>query len=130
MARNTRTFSDLDLNFEPHPVTKDAPRKFDDNAIKASLRNLIFLNHYEAPFHSDKGSGLKELAFELPTPLLRTTMERVILDLVRNYEPRVRLNSVDIRMGTDSNSVGITINYNIINNPLPQTLSVVLERTR
>jgi hypothetical protein len=38
MARSTRTFSDLDLNFTAHPVTEDISRRFDDNAIKAALK--------------------------------------------------------------------------------------------
>ena len=34
MARNTRLFSDLDLNFRPHPVTGDLIIKKDEEAIR------------------------------------------------------------------------------------------------
>ena len=34
MARNTRTYADLDLNFTANPVTGDVSLKYDENAIK------------------------------------------------------------------------------------------------
>ena len=37
----TRTFSDLDLNFIANPVTKDVSKKYDESAIKQSIKNLI-----------------------------------------------------------------------------------------
>ncbi|MGA1048851.1 MAG: hypothetical protein ACO3UU_12655 [Minisyncoccia bacterium] len=51
MARNTRIFSDLDFNFTAHPVTKDVSRKYDENAIKQSLKNLLLTRNFERPFH-------------------------------------------------------------------------------
>ena len=69
MARNTRTFTDLDLNFFAHPVTKDVTTKIDEQAIKSSVRNLILTSNYEKPFHPEIGSPLKSLLFEPATPL-------------------------------------------------------------
>ena len=40
---NSRTFSDLDLNFIANPVTGDVYKKFDENAIKASIKNLVLM---------------------------------------------------------------------------------------
>ena len=45
MAINTRTFKDLDFSFTAHPVTKDISRKFDENAIKASVKNLVLTSN-------------------------------------------------------------------------------------
>jgi hypothetical protein len=69
MARNTRTFTDLDLNFLAHPVTKDVTAKTDEQAVKASIRNLILTSNYEKPFHPEIGSPIKSLLFEPATPL-------------------------------------------------------------
>jgi hypothetical protein len=41
MANNTRTFSDLDLNFTKNPVTMDVTRRYDEDAVKNALKNLI-----------------------------------------------------------------------------------------
>ena len=85
MARNTRTFSDLDLNFTAHPVTKDIALRYDENAIKTSLKNLILTSNFERPFHSEIGSPIKRLLFEPITPMLGVVVKRAIVDTVNNF---------------------------------------------
>lgn len=130
MSRNTRMFSDLDLNFTAHPVTGDVSMRYDENAIKTSLKNLILTNNYERKFHSEIGTPIKGLLFEIPTPLLGVTIQRVVTDLINNFEPRVRLIEVRSDVSPDNNSVYITITFTILNTQRPITLDVVLERTR
>lgn len=130
MARNTRTFSDLDLNFTAHPVTKDLTQKFDENAIKQALKNLLQIRHYEKPFHSEIGSPLRELLFEPITPLTEVMAKRAIIDLVANFEPRVELIDVEVIASEDNNSLYVNIVFTIVNTERPITLEFVLERTR
>jgi phage baseplate assembly protein W len=130
MARNARIFSDIDLNFTAHPVTKDIVRKYDDNAIKQSLRNLILTSNYERPFHSEIGSQVRSLLFEPASPMLAVSMRKAIFDLVNNFEPRVELLDVLVDFNPDENYVAITIEFKIVNTERPLTLDLVLERTR
>ena len=130
MARNTRTFSDIDLNFTAHPVTGDVTRRFDENAIKTSLKNLILTSNYERPFHSEIGSPIKRLLFEPATPMLEALITKAITDVVNNFEPRVILIDVTSQVSEDSNSVNVSIEFKIINTERPLTLDLVLERTR
>lgn len=130
MARNTRTFSDLDLNFTAHPVTGDISRRYDDNAIKASLKNLIMTNNHERPFHSEIGTPIRQMLFEPFTPLLATSIQRAVFDVVNTFEPRVNLDDVQVRDDTDNNSIVISITYRILNTQRPATLDISLERTR
>lgn len=130
MARNTRTFSDLDLNFTPHPVTGDITRRFDDAAIKQSLKNLILTRNFERPFHSEIGSPVRELMFDLITPMTAHMVKRAIIDLVSNFEPRVRLTEVSVIASPDNNSLYVNIVFRIVNTERPLTLDFVLERTR
>lgn len=130
MARNTRTFSDLDLNFTSHPVTKDLTQKFDENAIKQALKNLLQIRHFEKPFHSEIGSPLRELLFEPITPLTEVMAKRAIIDLVANFEPRVELIDVDVIASDDNNALYVNIVFTIVNTERPITLEFVLERTR
>ena len=44
MANNTRTFSDLDLNFTLNPVTHDVTRRYDEDAVKNALKNKAIKN--------------------------------------------------------------------------------------
>lgn len=130
MARNTRIFSDIDLNFTAHPVTKDIVRKYDDNAVKQSLKNLILTSNYERPFHSEIGSQVRSLLFEPASPMLAVSMRKAIFDLVNNFEPRVELIDVLVDFNPDENYVYITIEFKVVNTERPLTLDLVLERTR
>lgn len=130
MARNTRTFSDLDFMFTAHPVTKDITRRYDDNAIKASLKNLILTSNYERPFHSEIGSQVRALMFEPASPMVAQMLKRAIIDVVNNFEPRVFLNDVIVNFSPDNNSVYITVDFRIVNTERPITLDLVIERTR
>lgn len=130
MARNTRTFSDLDFMFTAHPVTKDITRRYDDNAIKASLKNLILTSNYERPFHSEIGSQIRALMFEPASPMLAQMLKRAVIDVVNNFEPRVFLDDVTVGFAPDSNAVYITVEFRIVNTERPLSLDLVLERTR
>jgi phage baseplate assembly protein W len=130
MARNTRTFSDLDLNFTKHPVTKDVVRKFDEEAIKASVKNLVLTQNYERPFHSEIGSQIRGLLFEPATPLLNVMLKRAITDTIINFEPRVKLNEVLVTVSPDNNEVYVSIHFTIINTTRPVSVDLILTRTR
>lgn len=130
MTRNTRTFSDLDLNFTAHPVTRDIVLRYDENAIRTSLKNLILTSNFERPFHSEIGSPIKRLLFEPATPMLAVVMRRAIVDTVNNFEPRVELLNVDVYVAEDSNAIRVTIEFKIVNTERPLSLDLVLERTR
>ena len=130
MARNTRTFSDLDLNFTKHPVTKDVVRKFDEEAIKASVKNLVLTQNYERPFHSEIGSQIRGLLFEPATPMLNVMLKRAITDTIINFEPRVNLDDVLVTISPDNNEVYVSIYFTIINTIRPLQVDLILTRTR
>lgn len=130
MARKTRTFSDLDLNFAPHPVTGDLTQKYDENAVKQAVKNLLQIRHYEKPFHSEIGSPLRELLFEPVTPLTELMAKRAIIDQISNFEPRVDLITVEVIASPENNSLYVNIVFKIVNTERPITLDFILERTR
>ena len=130
MARNTRLFSDIDLNFTAHPVTKDIVRRFDENAVKASLKNLILTANYERPFHSEIGSPIRALLFEPMSPMLMASMKKAISDMIDNFEPRAELIDITITYRPESNALEVTIEFKITNTERPLTLDLVLERSR
>jgi hypothetical protein len=130
MATNTRTFSDLDLNFTAHPVTKDITMRYDENAIKTSLKNLILTSNYERPFHSEIGTPIKRLLFEPMSPMTDLLIRQAIIDTINNFEPRVNLLDVSCKSSEDTNNVFVSITFKIVNTVTPISLTVALERTR
>lgn len=129
-TRNTRVFSDLDLNFIANPVTGDVSKKYDEYAIKQSVKNLILTNHYERPFHPEIGSQISALLFEPFNPLLDVMLQRAIVYTIENFEPRVKLLNVDIGLIPDNNAIQVSITFKIVNTEQPLTVDLTLQRTR
>ena len=130
MARNTRTFTDIDLNFTAHPVTGDVTRKYDEASIKQSVKNLILTQNYERPFHSEIGSQVRSVLFEPVSPMTTMILQRSIEDVINNFEPRVTLTSVNVSPNIDNNAYNISIYFKIINTETPTTVDLTLKRTR
>jgi len=128
--RKVRQFTDLNLLFTKHPDTADVTKKNDEEAIKASLRNLILTKNYERPFHSEIGCQLHYLLFENWDPITKSIMKQTILDLVKKFEPRVVLEKVDISTIEDQNSIEVTIRFRMINTTQPVTFKTLLSRAR
>lgn len=130
MARNVRTYTDLDFNFYAHPRGGDVTSKTDEEAIKQSIRNLILTKNYERPFRSYLGSQVNSLLFEPASPLLTGMMERAITDVINNYEPRAVLLDVLVTLSPDNNSMYVSITFKIRNTESPIKVNLILERTR
>jgi phage baseplate assembly protein W len=130
MAKNTRLFSDIDLSFEKNPVTKDIFAKYDDNAIKNSVKNLILTKHYERPFHSEIGSNVNNMLFEHATPAIVAIARQEIIDVINNFEPRVEIIDVEAKFNTDANEMFVRIVFRIRNTQRPITVELTLDRTR
>jgi phage baseplate assembly protein W len=130
MANNTRTFSDLDLNFTKNPVTKDVTRRFDEDAVKNSIKNLVLTSNYERPFHSEIGSPVRQLLFEPASPMLGAMLKRSIEDLINNFEPRVTVIDIICVVAEDDYTIDVSIEFRILNTITPITLDLTLQRTR
>lgn len=130
MTRNTRIFSDIDLNFTAHPVTKDITRRYDEMAVKSALKNLILTSNYERPFHSEIGSPIRAMLFEPQSPLTSAAIRRAVIDMIQNFEPRVETTEVTVNYNPDENAVSVKIDFKIINTERPLSVDLVLERTR
>jgi phage baseplate assembly protein W len=125
--------TDLSNDFSAHPLTADVSVKKNAEAIKQSLKNLLFLNKFDKPFDPNLDSGLRELLFEnFPEPFLQDAIEKKVQYIISRYEPRVRPLSIIVRRLEDANTLQIEINYKIRNQEelAPQTLQIAIERIR
>lgn len=129
IARNP-TYSDLDLDFTPHPTTGDVMKKVGNAAIGRSLRNLILTNFYDRPFRSYIGSNVQRLLFENANAITAALIKDAIEEVVKNYEPRVKLTGLDLNFDNDNNGYNVTLSYIIINRSEPAVITLFLERIR
>tara|TARA_B100000780_G_scaffold217770_1_gene157020 strand:+ start:292 stop:639 length:348 start_codon:yes stop_codon:yes gene_type:complete len=112
-----------------HPNNKDLTLKYDINAIKRSIKNLLSTNLYERPFKPNIGVNLRGMLFELGTMTTdRVVLEQDIIKVIRQFEPRAEV--TDVLTSVDGNSLNLTMLFTIINSPLPQELNVTLQRVR
>lgn len=130
MARNTRIFTDLDLNFTANPATGDVFKKYDENAIKQSVKNLVLTNNYERLFHPEIGSQVQSLLFEPMTPLLKAMLEKAIINTINNFEPRVQVLNVQVTLNPDNHTAYVSIVFRIVNTEKPLVIDFTLQRTR
>ena len=129
--RAAQTYSDIDLFFGPKPGSKDISKVTDVSAVKRSVRNLILTNPYEKPFHPEIGSGVRDILFELMTPITAYVLTMKIEEVIINFEPRARLVGVRALPNLDNNAYEVTIEFYVVNAPTELVnMEVLLERLR
>jgi|TARA_R110001606_G_C15155774_1_gene626355 phage baseplate assembly protein W len=129
--RNVRQYADLDLFFGKKSSNSDVSEVTDVQAVKRSIRNLVLLNTYEKPFHPEISSGVRDMLFELMTPVSAAILARKIQDVIENFEPRARLVGVRSIPDYDRNSYSVSIEFYVVNTPTELVdLTIFLERLR
>ena len=122
--------TDLDLAFIPNPMTGDINPLRDVEAIKNSVKNLISTNFQERPFQPEVGSNLNGLLFELATNVTASMVSDDIRNVITNFEPRAKIDSILVSADPDNNLYNVTLQFYIGNNVEPTAINLILERTR
>ncbi len=131
VQRISRSFKDISLSFEPHPVTKDLPILKNENAIRRSVRNIVQTIPTERFFNSLLGSDITQSLFEFIDFGTASVIQRQIEISISNFEPRVENVIIDVDPTPDSNSFNVTVIFDIIGQEFPtQEYSFILEATR
>jgi phage baseplate assembly protein W len=123
-------YSDLDLDFIPHPTTGDVVKKTGVDAIKRAVRNLVLTNFYDRPFRSYIGSNVQKILFDNINPMTAGFLKNAIWEVIRNFEPRVELTNVTVNVAPDNNGYNVILSFIIVNRGEPYTFSLFLERIR
>ena len=123
----SRAFKDINLSFKRHPVTNDVVTIRDEDAIKRSVRNIIFTILGEKPFEPNFGSVINESLFDLNTNLSEIRVSDEIRSSLLNYEPRISNIDVTVTVAPDTNEMNCTVQYDIVGIPAPtQEVDVLL----
>ena len=130
-TRISRSFKDISLSFEPHPVTKDLPVLINERAISRSVRNLVETIPTERFFNSLLGSDVRRSLFEFVDYGSASVIEDQIKTTINNFENRVDNVQVEVEPRPDNNEFEVTIIFDIIGQDFPtQQFSFLLEATR
>ena len=125
-----RQFKDLDLNFTIHPLKKDLNKHLDATAVINAIKNLVLTSHYEKPFNPDYGSNVRKLLFETLDIITASAIEREIKQTIESFEPRVRIIGLAVIPDVENNGFSVRMEFSIVNQTNPVSISFLLERTR
>jgi len=131
VTRISRSFKDISLSFDPHPVTKDLSVLTNERAIIRSVRNLVETIPTERFFNPTLGSNVRSSLFDFVDYATASTIQDQIIEVINNYEQRVANVIVQVDPIPDLNEFEVTITFEIIGQELPvQQFSFILEATR
>ena len=123
----SRVFKDINLSFKRHPVTSDLVVLKNEDAIKRSVKNIVFTILGEKPYDPLFGSVINDSLFELNTSLSEIGVQDAIDSSLKRYEPRIDDIVVTVTITPDSNELNCTVQYTIVGIPAPtQTVDVIL----
>ena len=123
----SRAFKDINLSFKRHPVTNDVLTIRNEDAIKRSVRNIIFTILGEKPFEPNFGSVINDTLFDLSTNLNEIRISDEIKQSLLNYEPRIDNIVATTTIYPDSNELNCIVQYDIVGIPAPtQEVDVLL----
>ena len=132
VKRISRAFKDINLSFEPHPVTKDLTVLRNENAIKRSVRNIVQTIPTERFFNSILGSDVRNLLFDIYVDFgTASVIEDQIRIAIQNFEPRVDNLQVNVNPKPDENEFEVNVLFDIIGQEFPaQDFTFILQATR
>ena len=131
ITRISRSFKDISLSFEPHPVTKDLPVLKNERAIARSVRNIVETIPTEKFFNSLFGSDVYRSLFEFVDFGTATIIQDQIKTSLKNFERRINNVRVEVDPRRDDNNFEVTGIFDIIGQEFPtQEFSFILEATR
>ena len=131
IARISRSFKDISLSFEPHPVTKDLPVLKNERAIIRSVRNIVETIPTEKFFNSVFGSDVYRSLFDFVDFGTASIIQEQIKTALNNFERRINNVKVEVEPRPDDNDFEITVIFDIIGQDFPkQEFSFILEATR
>ena len=123
----SKGFKDINLSFKRHPVTNDVVAIRDEDAIKRSIKNIIFTIIGEKPFQPRFGSVMNEALFDLTTGYDEVLIEDEIRSSVLKFEPRISNLRVTTTVYPNSNELNCVVQYDIVGLPAPtQEVDVLL----
>ena len=131
ITRISRSFKDISLSFEPHPVTKDLPVLKNERAIIRSVRNIVETIPTEKFFNSIFGSDVYRSLFDFVDFGTASIIQEQIKTALNNFERRINNVKVEVEPRPDDNDFEITVIFDIIGQDFPrQEFSFILEATR
>jgi phage baseplate assembly protein W len=130
MPLNVRSYSDINLNWTIHPIKHDLTKVTGKDSVIQSLKLLLATDNFEVPFHPEIGSNIRALLFENITSINTAILKNHIDDTIRNFEPRVQIETIEVIPDYTRNGYIVNILFYIKNLTDPVQITTFLSKAR
>ena len=135
MAFNARQISPIDFNKSAAvgvDIPFSAPGVFKPNfttkeAIKNNLINFFLTNPGERPLNPSFGAGLRNFIFEQIVDDNLEFLKEEIQSGLNNFFPNINVINLDILKNEDNNEISVSMDYNIQNTGINDSLNLDFE---
>ena len=121
-------YTDINLNFTPHPITGDVTLVSDEKSINQAIRNIVLRNTYETPYMKDLAGNITGLLFELATPFITEDVKARIKYVLENYEPRMEIQEITSTWIEEENKLYVNLVYRARTSTQDISLDFYLDR--
>ena len=131
LERISKSFKDISLTFKSNPVNSDILVLKNAQAIARSVRNLISTFPGEKFFNEEIGSDITRVTFEQFDTLTSTEIRDQIETTLTRFEPRIKLDTVEVSNDYGNLEFNVTVKYSIIGLDIePQSIEFALQPNR
>lgn len=123
-------YSDLSLDWTPHPLTGDVVPKTNIEAIRQSVRVLMMLGPYDIPFLAGEMADVKRALFETFTVVTQSGLRKRIEWALTTYEKRIVVHDIQVKPYVTDDGFDVTITYKIKALNVDDTLTQQFQRVR
>lgn len=122
-------YIDLNLAFIKHPNTRDIVKRYDVDAVKTAVRNMIRTNLGEKMFKPNFGGDLRALLFDPMTTANPSVLKRKWNEMMKMYEPRATID--DLQIKSENAELYILLELSLVETPdIKFTLPLSVQRVR
>lgn len=126
----TVEYSDINLDFHAHPVSGDIIPLTNAEAVKRSVRNILFTATNERVFNPNFGADLRKLLFQPITPATELQVKIFITNAIKFFEPRVQIITTQVKASPDEYQYDIHFVFSIDGLSQQIEYTTALERLR
>ena len=125
-------FKDLAISFTRNKITNDLLVKKEDAAVKQAVVNILMTNKGERLFDPEYGSNVPSYLFDQLDYGTAANIQDAIRECLMNYEPRIRIDSLDVIPDFDQNGFEVQLAFKVIGRDdlAPFDVEFFLSRTR
>jgi phage baseplate assembly protein W len=124
------TYSDISTSFGKSVISGDVLKVVDSEAVKRSIRNLIFTRKYERLIDPKIGADIQSFLFEPIDALTSMSIKKAIETTIKNYEPRANLQQVVVRADYEKQRYFVSVEFSVLNSSVQNTVELFLDRIR